>query len=60
MRSLEPERVHVLKKQDQCSETLPALHEPELARLPHRGDGVVAGIGKADHLGARGLRAEQE
>ena len=38
----------------------PPLHDAELGRLLDRVDGVAAGIGKADDLGLRRLRLQQE
>ena len=38
----------------------PRLGDAELGRLLDRVDGVAAGVGEADHLGAGGLRLQQE
>ncbi len=44
---------------EQAGEVLAALHDAELGSLLDRVDGVAAGIGKPDNLGARGLRLQQ-
>ena len=59
LRCLQAERRNALQIEDQRDDLL-LLAEIELGGLLDRVDGVAAGIGEPDHLGAGGLRLEQE
>ena len=59
LRRLQAERGNAVHAEDQPDQLL-LLRQPELGRLLDRGDGVIAGIGDADDIGAGGLRLQQE
>ena len=59
LRGLEAERGNAVHAEDQPDQLL-LLRQSEFRRLLDRGDGVVARIGHADDVGARGLRLQQE
>ena len=60
LRGLEAEPVHLGERHQQAGELLAGLDDAELGRLLDRVGGVEAGIGKADDLGLRALRLQQE
>jgi hypothetical protein len=57
---IEPEAVNFGQRQQQPGKLLAALDDAELGRLLDRVGGVEAGVGKADDLGFRALRLQQE
>src|SRR5262249_34244532 len=60
LRSLETQRVNVIKPEYEPSEPLPALRQSELVRLLDRIRCVAAGIGQPDDLRLRRLRLQEE
>ena len=60
LRGLETQRMHVGEEHQKPGQRLAALGDAEFGGLLDRVDGVAAGIGEADHLGARRLRLQQE
>ena len=55
-----PKRVHIRQEHQQAGKLDAATHDAKFRRLLDAIDGVAAGIGKTDHLGAGSLRLHQE